>query len=142
MNNATKISLQIPLETTPTSLMTQLTILKHNKRFQKTLLKDYKSRNQRPQQVHKDGHPGRPLLSSIDSPTSKISEYVDFHLHNRTLVRLKHTLKNEMTVIAAFLWLILTQNNFIFNVTNYLQLSGVTMRIKCAVIYGKGHSTT
>ena len=29
--------------------------------------------------VHKNSHPGRPAVSSIDSPTSKISEYVDFH---------------------------------------------------------------
>ena len=39
------------------------------------------------------------------------------------------------TVITAFLWLILTLNNFIFNATNYLQLSGVAMGTKCAVIY-------
>ena len=31
-------------------------------------------------QVHKEGNPGRPLISSSNSHTSKISEYVDYHL--------------------------------------------------------------
>ena len=39
------------------------------------------------------------------------------------------------TVITAFLWLIPTLNNFIFNGTNYLQLSGVAMGTKYAVMY-------
>jgi hypothetical protein len=139
-----------------------------------------------PPKVHKDGHPGRPLVSSIDSPTSKISEYVDFHLQpytdtikshikdtkhflnelekvpvsqskNSYLVTLDvrslytnipneegiNVIKNLLTrnqsklttVITAFLWLILTLNNFIFNSTNFLQVSGVAMGTKCAVIY-------
>ena len=139
-----------------------------------------------PPKVHKPGHPGRPLVSSIDSPTSKISEYVDFHLQPYTdtikshikdtnhflnelhkippeqskenyLVTLDirslytnipneegiNVIKNLLqrkeskltTVITAFLWLILTLNNFVFNATNYLQLSGVAMGTKCAVIY-------
>ena len=139
-----------------------------------------------PPKVHKDGHPGGPLLSSINIPTSKISEYVDFHLQPYTcsikshIKYTKHFLNeldqvpasesndsylitldvrslytnipNEegvnviknllqvnqskvMAVITAFLWLILALNNFIFNVTNYLQLSGVAMGTKCALIY-------
>ena len=31
-------------------------------------------------QVHKEGNPGRPLISSSNCHTSKISEYVDYHL--------------------------------------------------------------
>ena len=139
-----------------------------------------------PPKVHKQGHPGRPLVSSIHSPTSKISEYVDFHLQPYTktikshLKDTKHFLTeldkvtastskdsylvtldvrslytnipNEeginvitnllrrsqskvTTVITAFLWLILTLNNFIFNGNNYLQILGVAMGTKCAVIY-------
>ena len=139
-----------------------------------------------PPKVHKENHPGRPLVSSIDSPTSKISEYVDFHLQPHTDTILSHikdtkdflneldkvpTVKSQnsylvtldvrslytnipndegievirnllqrkqsklTTVITAFLWLILTLNNFIFNSTNFLQLSGVAMGTKCAVIY-------
>ena len=30
--------------------------------------------------VHKNGNPGRPVISSINCHTSKISEYVDYHL--------------------------------------------------------------
>ena len=30
--------------------------------------------------VHKEGNPGRPVISSINFHTSKISEYVDYHL--------------------------------------------------------------
>ena len=139
-----------------------------------------------PPKVHKENHPGRPIVSSIDSPTSKISEYVDFHLQPftdtiqshikdtrdfineldtipiskskdsylvtldvrslytnipneeginviRNVLQLK---RNKLTtVITAFLWLILTLNNFIFNSTHYLQLLGVAMGTKCAVIY-------
>ena len=139
-----------------------------------------------PPKVHKEGHPGRPVVSSIDSPASKLSEYVDFHLQpytdtikshindtkhflnelakvptsnskNNYLVTLdvrslytnipneegvnvaKDLLRRKQnkltTVITALLWLILTLNNFIFNATNYLQLSGVAMGTKCAVIY-------
>ena len=31
--------------------------------------------------VHNEGNPGRPVISSINCHTSKISEYVDYHLH-------------------------------------------------------------
>ena len=139
-----------------------------------------------PPKVHKEGHPGRPVVSSIDSPTSKISEYVDFHLQPYTntikshikdtnhfltelekiptsqskeshlvtldvrslytnipneeginvIKNLLHRTRNKLTtVITAFLWLILTLNNFTFNAENFLQLSGVAMGTKCAVIY-------
>ena len=30
--------------------------------------------------IHKEGNPGRPVVSSIDSHTSKISKYVDYHI--------------------------------------------------------------
>ena len=44
-------------------------------------VKDPKTPTSRlPPKVHKEGHPGRPVVSSIDSPTSKISEHIDFHL--------------------------------------------------------------
>ena len=32
--------------------------------------------------VHKEGNPGRPLISSINCHTSKMSEYVDYHLQH------------------------------------------------------------
>ena len=35
--------------------------------------------------IHKPGNPGRPIVSSCDSPTEKISEFVDYHL--RPLVK-------------------------------------------------------
>ena len=35
--------------------------------------------------VHKKGNPGRPVISSINCHTSKISEYVDYHL--QTIVK-------------------------------------------------------
>ena len=31
--------------------------------------------------IHKAGNPGRPEVSLINSPTSKLLEFVDFHLH-------------------------------------------------------------
>ena len=30
--------------------------------------------------IHKEGNPGRPVVSSIDSHTSKISKYVDYYI--------------------------------------------------------------
>ena len=30
--------------------------------------------------IHKPGNPGRPIISSIEAPTEKISQFVDFHL--------------------------------------------------------------
>ena len=30
--------------------------------------------------IHKEGHPGRPIISANDHPTEKISEFIDFHL--------------------------------------------------------------
>ena len=51
-----------------------------------------------PPKVHKEGHPGRPLVSIIDSPTSKISEYVDFHLQ-----RLTSTIKSHIKDTNDFL---------------------------------------
>ena len=139
-----------------------------------------------PPKVHKPNHPGRPIVSSIDSHSSKISEYVDFHLQpevpkiksyikdtndflnqlekvpadksgNSYLVTLdvrslysnipneegvniiKETLqkaKSKVTsVIIAFLWLILTLNNFTFNGKHFLQLLGVAMGTKCSAAY-------
>ena len=51
-----------------------------------------------PPKVHKEGHPGRPVVSSIDSPTSKISEYVDFHLQPYT-----DTIKSHINDTKHFL---------------------------------------
>ena len=31
--------------------------------------------------IHKEGNPGRPVIRSLNSHMSKISEYVNFHLH-------------------------------------------------------------
>jgi hypothetical protein len=30
--------------------------------------------------VHKPGNPGRPIISSNNAPTEKISQFVDYHL--------------------------------------------------------------
>ena len=30
--------------------------------------------------IHKEGNPGRPVISSLNCHTSEISEYVDYHL--------------------------------------------------------------
>ena len=35
--------------------------------------------------AHQEGHSGRPLVSSINSHSTKISEYVDFHLQSHVL---------------------------------------------------------
>ena len=44
--------------------------------------------------------------------------------------------KSKVTsVIVAFLWLILTLNNFTFNGKHYLQLLGVAMGTKCSAAY-------
>ena len=44
--------------------------------------------------------------------------------------------KREMApVITAFLWLILTLNNFTFNDINYLQTSGMSMGSKASTSY-------
>ena len=139
-----------------------------------------------PPKVHKENHPGRPIVSSINSHSTKISEYVDHHLqpytkdiksyikdtkdflnhldkvptnifNNSYLVTLDvrslytsipneegisivkdilHENKSKLTqVITAFLWLILTLNNFIFNNEHFLQILGVVMGTKCAPIY-------
>ena len=137
--------------------------------------------------IHKEGNPGRPVVSSIDCHTSKISEFVDHYLQpfakqlnsyvkdttdfirklkyfsdqkdkDTILVTLdvkslytqipnqegieavKSTLyqsdKREMApVITAFLWLILTLNNFTFNDINYLQTSGMSMGSKASTSY-------
>ena len=125
-----------------------------------------------PPKVHKENHPGRPIVSSMNSHSTKISECMDYHLQHYTkdiksyikgtktissiiltklqpiskdnyLVTLdvkslytsipneeginiiKDTLhKNKsklMQVITAFLWLLSTLNNFIFNNEHFLQ---------------------
>ena len=127
----------------------------------------------------------RPVISSINCHTSKISEYVDYHLQpivreitskvkdtsdslqeinavefvpeNSYLVSLdvkytsipdaegvktvKKLLDNYLKrtvatkVIRAFLALMLTLNNFMFNSTNYLQTRGCAMGTICAPSY-------
>ena len=37
--------------------------------------------------IHKEGKPGRPVISSIDCHTAKISKYVDFHLQDMSQKR-------------------------------------------------------
>ena len=120
----------------------------------------------------------RPVTSSINYHTSKISEYVDYDLQpivreipskvkdtsnslqeinavefvpeNSYLVSLdvkytstvKKLLDNypkrsvATKVIRAFLALMLTLNNFMFNCTNYLQTRGCAMGTICAPSYG------
>ena len=137
--------------------------------------------------IHKVGNPGRPVVSSINCHTSKISEFVDFYLQPivkslpsytqdttdflNKLRRLPKNLpkdsylvtmdvkslytnipndegievikdyisnsdiKDKQPIITTFLRLILTLNNFSFNGTNFLQLSGVSMGTKCAPSY-------
>ena len=137
--------------------------------------------------IHKENNPGRPVISSINCHTTKISEFVDYHLQpfvkslysyvqdtTDFLNKIKDASKNlpEQTilvtmdvkslytnipnqegidavksfleysekqhlipVIKAFLWLILTLNNFTFNDKNFLQTSGVSMGTKCAPTY-------
>ena len=97
---------------TPTPLTTQLTYSKHKIKIPEKVAEGLKVRKPKtptlklPPKVHKDGHPGRPLASSIDSPTSKISEYVDFHLQPYTCTVKSHikdtkNLLNELDQVLA-----------------------------------------
>ena len=137
-----------------------------------------------PPKVHNENHPGRPVVSSINRHSKRISEYVDHHLQpyakdiksyikdtkdflnhldkvptniskNSYLLTLDvnslytsitneeginiikdvlHKNKSKCTqVITAFLWLILTLNNF--NSEHFLQTLGVAMDTKYAPIY-------
>ena len=44
-----------------------------------------------PLKIHKPEHPGRPIVSSINSHSSKISEYVDYHLQPEVLKTKSYT---------------------------------------------------
>ena len=139
-----------------------------------------------PPKVHKTGHPGRPVVSSVNSHSAKISKYVDFHLapeipkirsyikdsndfmkqldelpanktansylvtldvkslysnipHAEGIEVIKDTLQKARSkvtnIVLAFLWLILTLNNFTFNGKHYLQLLGVAMGTICSAHY-------
>ena len=137
--------------------------------------------------IHKENNTGRPVVSSINSHTTKSSEFVDYYLQpfvkslrsyvqdttnfiNKIESVSKHLLQKAILVtmdvkslytnipkreginavksfldtssikqltpiITTFLRLILTLNNFIFNDTNFLQTSGVSMGTKCAPSY-------
>ena len=97
--------------------------------------------------VHKEGNPGRPVVSSIDCHTTKISKYIDNQLqpHVKELKSdikgteaVEATLKRKnigTRIISAFLRLVLTLNNFVFNSQNYLQIKGCAMSTKCARSY-------
>ena len=155
----------------------------------KKLQMTYKFGSKTPQfkmlpKVHKEGNPGRPVVSSIDCHTTKISKYIDNQLQshvkelksyvkdstdfirkinsmekipdNGILVTMdvrslytnipnkegieavETTLKRKnigTRIISAFLRLVLTLNNFVFNSQNYLQINGCTMDTKCAPSY-------
>ena len=140
--------------------------------------------------IHKPDNPGRPVVSSIDCHTEKISHFVDHHLQplNKALpsyvqdttdflqklralpeelpedallvtmdvrslytnvpnqegieavksylrARAKPSDRSLSQVIATFLSLILTLNNFVFNDENYVQVNGASMGTKCAPSY-------
>ena len=140
--------------------------------------------------IHKPDNPGRPVVSSIDCHTEKISHFVDHHLQplNKALpsyvqdttdflqklralpeelpedallvtmdvrslytnvpnqegieavksylrARAEPSDRNLSQVIATFLSLILTLNNFVFNDENYVQVNGASMGTKCAPSY-------
>ena len=139
--------------------------------------------------IHKPGNPGRPVVSSIECHTERISQFVDHHLQplNQNLpsyvkdttdflqklknipevpkdtilvtmdVRSLYTnvpndegveaVKSYLQtrnrpgdgalsrIIATFLRLILTLNNFVFNDQNYIQVNGASMGTKCAPTY-------
>ncbi len=140
--------------------------------------------------IHKPNNPGRPVVSSIECHTEKISQYVDHHLQPLTkelpsyvqdtsdfLRKLKNlpqqlpkdtilvtmdvrslytNIPNQegidavksylekrarpgdsklSQIIANFLRLILTLNNFQFNDENFIQINGASMGTKCAPTY-------
>ena len=140
--------------------------------------------------IHKPNNPGRPVVSSINCHTERISQYVDSHLQPlnkalptyvqdstdfiKKLENLPEELPNDAIlvtldvgslytnipneegieavksyfraraapndnvlskVIATFLTLILTLNNFVFNDKNYVQTNGASMGTKCAPTY-------
>ena len=58
--------------------------------------------------IHKEGNPGRPVVSSIDSHTSKISKYVDYHIQPIIKVinptsKIHRTLLKKLTKLVQFL---------------------------------------
>ena len=58
------------------------------------------------------------------------------------IVAVETTLKRKnigTRIISAFLHLVLTLNNFVFNSQNYLQLKGCAMGTKCACKYIHGY---
>ena len=137
--------------------------------------------------IHKEGNPGRPVVSSINCHTANISKYVDYHLQpivkqipsyvkdtndfinkinavksvskNSCLVTMDVRLLNTnrpnaerisdvkrvydnyskktttTKVITAFLVLILTLNNFVFDCIHYLQIKRCAMGTISASAY-------
>ena len=140
--------------------------------------------------IHKPNNPGRPVVSSINCHTERISQFVDYHLQPltkkltsyiqdttdflRKLQNLPEKLpddtilvtmdvrslytnipnaegiqavksyleernepgdQNLSQVIANFLTLILTLNNFQFNDENFIQTNGASMGTKCSPPY-------
>ena len=77
--------------------------------------------------IHKANNPGRPVISSVNCHTSRISEFVDYYLQPE-VKKLKSYVKDTTE-------LILTLSNFVFNGINYLQKKGCAMGTKCAPSY-------
>ena len=65
-------------------------MFKANQKLREKIADGLKSHNPKtptlklPPKVHKENHPGRPIVSSINSYSTKISEYVDHHLQPYT----------------------------------------------------------
>ena len=86
----------LPLESDPTPKFTKeindmLHQMEENTSIAESTMRYLLSSNTRPARfyllpkIHKPGNPGRPIISSIDTPTEKISKFVDYHL--RPLVK-------------------------------------------------------
>ena len=105
--------------------------------------------------LHKEGVPQRPVISSVNCHTSKISESVDYHLQPimQLLTRItwlkviihKHSKHGRYKGCKKVSWQpskaisgskanrnVLTLSNFIFNCRNYLQTKGYAMGTICA----------
>ena len=105
--------------------------------------------------VHKQGNPGRPIVSINAHPTERISQFVDFHLkplvqktqsfinisHNEGIDACRHFLdtriRNPSTISTETLCdlIHITMNNFTFNDKNYLQIHGTAMGTRMAPSY-------
>ena len=160
----------------PKQLTTLLTSSKQTTIYQKKPHNPKTLTLKQPPKVHKENRPGRPIVSSINIHSTKISEYVDHHLQHTkdiksyikdtndflnhldkvltntskysylvtldvkslytsipneegiNIIKDLHKNKSKLTqFITAFLWLILTLNNFFFNIAHFFTNLGHKM---------------